>query len=170
MIKTRNNKGQVRSKPFEQRLQEQLDRAVTNENGCWIWQGAMAGSGGYPVIRIADQTQMRVSRIMLERDGKPRPSDKHVACHTCDTPSCVNPAHLFWGTHKDNTQDALAKGRIYIPHGEHLEKIRTKAKALKGIQKPHLRGAGNPMADPAARQRQIDGVRRYHAQRRATKL
>lgn len=31
--------------------------------------------------------------------------------HHCDTPLCVNPAHLFTGTAKDNAQDAKNKGR-----------------------------------------------------------
>jgi hypothetical protein len=33
-------------------------------------------------------------------------------CHTCDTPPCVRPLHLFLGTNRDNSQDALAKGRL----------------------------------------------------------
>jgi ferredoxin-like protein FixX len=35
-----------------------------------------------------------------------------VACHRCDTPSCVNPGHLFAATQKENMQDALRKGRL----------------------------------------------------------
>lgn len=39
-------------------------------------------------------------------------------CHTCDTPGCVNPDHLFLGTQKDNMQDCARKGRSTRLQGE----------------------------------------------------
>jgi hypothetical protein len=45
--------------------------------------------------------------------------------HRCDVPACVNPDHLFLGTHDDNMADKAAKGRVVVPAGErnHLSKL-----------------------------------------------
>jgi hypothetical protein len=32
-------------------------------------------------------------------------------CHSCDTPRCINPDHLWLGTPKQNSSDMSAKGR-----------------------------------------------------------
>ncbi|MCY0957741.1 HNH endonuclease [Streptomyces sp. H27-H5] len=51
------------------------------------------------------------THVALEVDGRPRPGNLH-ALHSCDTPSCVNPAHLRWGTNADNVKDRGRRGRF----------------------------------------------------------
>lgn len=78
-------------------------------DGCWIWTGAVHRDG-YGVMGVGRGTQKRAHRVSYEQFVGPIP-DGMLICHRCDTPLCVNPAHLFAGTPQDNTRDMCAKGR-----------------------------------------------------------
>jgi len=93
---------QARRKPVEQTFRE---FTIQGRNGCIEWTGAKDPSG-YPRCRNRFATHWA-----LEMSGRPRPSNKHWACHTCDNPACVNPDHLWWGTNSENMKDCVAKGR-----------------------------------------------------------
>ncbi len=77
-------------------------------DSCWIWMGAKNSRGyGYfvPQGRINIGAHRIAFRIQHGRDPFPN------ACHACDTPSCVNPDHLFEGTSRQNSEDMVRKGR-----------------------------------------------------------
>lgn len=90
---------------------------VAADAECWEWTGAR-NPKGYGVKRNAVARGVkenimahRMSWLLFNSDI---PEGLRVL-HKCDNPSCVNPAHLFLGTPKDNTQDMLAKGRGVSP-------------------------------------------------------
>jgi len=79
------------------------------ESGCWEWQGSTDISG-YARISYKNQPEL-VSRILLSKIVKKELTRLEYACHKCDNPRCCNPAHLFLGTPKDNTDDMMKKRR-----------------------------------------------------------
>lgn len=54
--------------------------------------------------------KLRAHRIMYSIINGDITSEQKV-CHSCDSTRCINPAHLWLGTQKDNIQDMVAKGR-----------------------------------------------------------
>lgn len=102
--------GMVISKAIENSFHKKYLRV---KSGCWMWMAASdpAGYGrigvGYPKIELAHRFSYRLYF---------GPFDKNLlVCHRCDNPSCVNPKHLFLGTHKDNHADSARKGRSKKP-------------------------------------------------------
>lgn len=78
------------------------------EVGCWIWMRGLNGRG-YPFMRVRGRS-MRAHRVSYEVfNGPLNPS--LMVCHRCDTPSCVNPDHLFLGTNSENILDSVSKCR-----------------------------------------------------------
>jgi len=71
---------------------------------CWVWKGPLQNSG---YGRVGSVLAHRFSWILHYGSV---PKEKCVL-HHCDNPPCVNPTHLFLGTHKDNGEDRAIKGR-----------------------------------------------------------
>lgn len=92
-------------------LQQRFWRKVKKTNGCWIWSGGKKPNG-YGQISEGGRGSKCLSahRVSYELHNGPIP-DGLVVMHSCDNPACVNPAHLSLGTHKDNSDDMIAKGR-----------------------------------------------------------
>jgi hypothetical protein len=92
-------------------LLEKLLNKVTidDQTDCWEFQGAK-NNIGYGMIR--DDKKMRTThRVSYEEHNNVKIPSGLCVCHTCDNPSCVNPAHLWLGTRKQNTDDMIRKGR-----------------------------------------------------------
>lgn len=82
-----------------------------SEDQCWEWRGTI-DTGGYGALRKPGRYsgKTRASRYSWELHNGPIPDGMHVL-HTCDNTKCVNPNHLWAGTHSDNMRDMTAKGR-----------------------------------------------------------
>lgn len=78
------------------------------ENGCWEFQG-WRDRDGYG--RFQAFNTRRAHRVSYILSHGPIFSDDLLVCHKCDNPPCINPDHLFLGTHKVNHTDRGNKGR-----------------------------------------------------------
>lgn len=93
---------------FRQTPERFWSRAIPEPNsGCWLWCGSV-NRRGYGKAHLGHE--QLAHRVAWKLSGGAIPRGAHVL-HRCDTPSCVNPSHLFVGTHADNMRDKVAKGR-----------------------------------------------------------
>lgn len=114
---------------MRQTLEERFWRFVApmmDDRGCWEWTGQI-GDTGYP--KMGPHYAHRLSWVM---NNGMIPKGLFV-CHHCDNPPCVNPKHLFLGTHRDNMQDMVAKGRskLAITHCKHGHPLNTQSSPIR---------------------------------------
>ena len=131
---------------------------------CWEWQGHLTPKG-YGQIYTGTYIDGRrcikgAHRVAWELQRGDIPAGMQV-CHICDNPSCVNPAHLFLGTQKDNMQDMSCKGRganqgrlskrcalcntIFLVKPSHFDKRTYCSRHCMGLAyRQRMRDSGNP--------------------------
>lgn len=86
------------------------------ESGCMEWTAQITKHGYGRVSwhkrkRLAHRLAMYLHGVLDDLDSET------CVLHRCDNRLCCNPDHLFLGTKRDNTQDAMRKGRQVIPKG-----------------------------------------------------
>lgn len=97
----------LRHAPLERRFRAQVERTAT----CWLWIGTV-DRHGYGRIGAGGRhgKNLLAHRVAWELLHGPLTASVHVL-HRCDTPRCVNPSHLFLGSHQANMADRDRKRR-----------------------------------------------------------
>lgn len=80
---------------------------------CWTWTGGLSGQYGYGSMDATPERRGTTGAHIVSwfLHNKFWPAKGLYVLHSCDRPSCVNPAHLWLGTQTDNMQDCIRKGR-----------------------------------------------------------
>ncbi len=116
---------------FDARFWERTERC----GDCWLWTGPLV-DGRYGTTTRHRRHHLAHRYAYLLTYG-PIPAGIKV-CHTCDTPRCINPAHLFLGTQADNVADMIQKGRADFrknkSHGSAHYKAKLTEAAVRAIR------------------------------------
>lgn len=96
----------IKNPSFLNRFWAKIEKKAPNE--CWEWKGSFQTTG-YGNIEVKGKRFLphRISYVIHNEDIK----EGMFICHRCDNRKCVNPNHLFQGSHHDNMQDCYNKGR-----------------------------------------------------------
>lgn len=99
--------------------EERFWAKVQKTDNCWNWL-ASRGTYGHGVFGFdGKSTAAHRYSYQLHKGIIP---EGLLVCHTCDTPGCVNPEHLFLGTYKENMEDMSRKGRGFQQRQTHCKR------------------------------------------------
>lgn len=131
---------------LEKRFWEMVDKRGNDK--CWEFTG-FKNKDGYGIMSKGHSKLGSAHRISYEMHIGIIPNGM-VIMHSCDNPSCCNPAHLKIGTQNDNIQDMVSKKRNVSLSKEKASKfsteiineIRSKYKGNRGdklrLSKEHM--------------------------------
>jgi hypothetical protein len=84
---------------------------TVDEKGCFVYTGnRKQAKKRYPKVIISRKEYFIHRLILAAKLGRPLRKG-YCACHSCDNPRCINPAHLWEGTQEENIADCVKKGR-----------------------------------------------------------
>jgi len=125
------------------------------DDGCWMWIGAIVKAVGYGRFGMPGNTTDYAHRASWRIFRGQIPAGVYV-CHRCDVRECVNPDHLFLGTHRDNMRDAADKGRVRIPSASYASDETHQPAKLTNEQVRVIRAADRRRGVAAQLARQFD--------------
>lgn len=104
-------------------------RSLIREGECLVWRGC-TDKDGYGLVNFKGRT-VRAHRLAYRLAYREDPGRLSVL-HTCDTPACCEPTHLFRGTQKTNIRDMASKGRHGKIKFSHVEVLQIRERAAQG--------------------------------------
>lgn len=133
-------KGKSQAERFKMQYKE-------SPSGCWEWVGSR-DVDGYGLFKGDHLGQIfkKAHRWSFAFHNDQTIPEGTSVCHSCDNPSCVNPAHLWLGSTKENQQDKWKKGRGGIRKGEdsqHAKITNDQALAILSDPRPYARIAAD---------------------------
>lgn len=123
---------------------------IRGAEACWPWKGCVYGNALKYGAFVWRGKLRGANRVMWEiANGCECPVELEVL-HRCDNSMCVNPAHLWIGTHQENMQDAKRKDRHARGERNRRHKL-TEAQAKEILANPPRMGHGGNTAEYAAK-------------------
>lgn len=101
---------------------------------CWGWLAGLNGEAGYGAFYVNGESELthRLALSFFTRTDFKKDED---VLHDCDNPVCCNPFHLRPGTHLQNMQDKIARGRGECKKGEDHPNSRLTWEDVRRIRK-----------------------------------
>jgi hypothetical protein len=106
-------------------------KVIEDDDSCWEWQ-ASTYPNGYGIFNEGES--ILGAHIFSYKIHKGLVPSGMLVCHTCDNKLCVRPKHLFLGTHQQNTDDMVRKGRQKNPRGEQVGQAKLTAEIVRKIR------------------------------------
>lgn len=103
--------------------------SIGGPDDCWPWRGESFNVHGYGQFwwrgrnRATHQLAYEITNGVNFPPKRKLTKTTECVCHSCDNPSCANPAHLWLGTQKDNMLDKVSKGRIETGDNHYSRRI-----------------------------------------------
>lgn len=89
---------------------------------CWEWQGSINPVTGYGTLWFEGTTQS-ARRASCKYHNPEQNPEGLLVLHSCDNRRCINPAHLSFGTSKQNAREAVERGGMKTGEDSHSSKL-----------------------------------------------